>query len=204
MIRWHLLSNCTTSLLCGTTTYTQQLRSTNSNKLQTMHWWNCLCIPGSSMTMTLQKLASLVALLGSWQSSLWCSWMAQRLWIWGGPRCFWGEQQFWGIGQQGTHGNIFSPSLTSYWLLSCSHQLTFTLCVDRAIWARENILPSISARDQTSSPSTSTFSQDCLSLPTSSHSSKLFFQPWERLILPNLYSISNQWFLDENSATCCV
>ena len=50
----------------------------------------------------------------------------------------------------------------------------------------------------------STFSQDCLSLPTSSHSSKLFFQPWERLILPNLYSIANQWFLDDNSATCCV
>ena len=50
----------------------------------------------------------------------------------------------------------------------------------------------------------STFSQDCLSLPTSSHSSKLFFQPWERLILPNMYSIANQWFLDDNSATCCV
>ena len=107
MIRWHLLTNCTTSLLCGTTTYTQQLRSTNSSMLQTMHWRNCLCTPGSSMTMTPQKLASLVALLGSWQSSLQCSWMDQRLWIWGGPRCFWGEQQFLGIGQQGTHGNIF-------------------------------------------------------------------------------------------------
>ena len=64
MIRWHLLSNCTTSLLCGTTTYTQQLRSTNSSMLQTMHWRNCLCTPGSSMTMTPPKLASLVTLIG--------------------------------------------------------------------------------------------------------------------------------------------
>ena len=72
------------------------------------------------------------------------------------PDVFEVSSNFWGLVNKVHMETFFFPSLTSYWLLSCSHQLTFTLCVDRAIWARQNILPSISARDQTSSPSTST------------------------------------------------